>query len=67
VYLHALLALTRTHPLKEAIDEGVIREDAVLRLFPALIADEDLKDLGRRPFCGGAAAPRWFGIYRERF
>jgi hypothetical protein len=39
-------------------------------LFPALIADEDdedLKDLGRRPFCGGAAAPCWFGIYRERF
>jgi hypothetical protein len=26
VYLYALLALTRTHPLKESVDEGVIRE-----------------------------------------
>jgi hypothetical protein len=57
-YLDALLALTRTHPLKEVVDEGVIREDAVLRWFPALLAHEELKDLGRRgPFCVGAAAP----------
>jgi hypothetical protein len=45
VYLYALLALTRTHPLKESVDEGVIREDAVLRLFPALLAHEVLKQV----------------------
>jgi hypothetical protein len=45
VYLYALLALTRTHPLKETVDEGVIREDAVLRLFPALLAHEVLKQV----------------------
>jgi hypothetical protein len=45
VYLYALLALTRTYPLKESVDEGVIREDAVLRLFPALLAHEVLKQV----------------------
>jgi hypothetical protein len=43
-----LLALTRTHPLKEVVDEWVIREDVVLRWFPALLAHEDLQDLGQR-------------------
>jgi hypothetical protein len=45
VYLYALLVLTRTHPLKESVDEGVIREDAVLRLCPALLAHAVLKQV----------------------
>jgi hypothetical protein len=45
VYLYALLALGRAHPLKESVDEGIIREDTVLRLFPALLAHEVLKQV----------------------
>src|SRR6202142_4251196 len=39
------LALWRVHPLKESIEERVIREDTVLRLFPALLAHEVLKQV----------------------
>src|ERR1700681_379908 len=43
--LDGFLALWRVHPLKESIEERVIREDTVLRLFPALLAHEVLKQV----------------------
>src|SRR5271169_5216518 len=43
--LDGLLALGRVHPLKESIKEGVVREDAVLQLFPALLAHEVLNQV----------------------
>ena len=43
--LDGLLALGRVHPLKESIKERVVREDAVLRLFPALLAHDVLNQV----------------------
>ena len=45
VYLYALLALTRTHPLKESVDKGVVPEDTVLWLFATLLAHEVVKQV----------------------
>src|ERR1700732_1294123 len=39
------LALWRVHPLEESIEERVVREDTVRRLFPALLAHEVLKQV----------------------
>jgi hypothetical protein len=39
------LALWRVHPLEEPIEDRVVREDAVLRLFPALLAHEVLEQV----------------------
>jgi hypothetical protein len=43
--LDGLLALGRVHPLKESIKERVVREDAVLRQFPALLAHDVLNQV----------------------
>src|SRR5271163_458544 len=43
--LDGFLAIWRVHPLEEPIEERVIREDTVLRLFPALLAHEVLKQV----------------------
>jgi hypothetical protein len=40
-----LLALGRVHPIKESIEERVVREDTVLRLFPALLAHAVLEQV----------------------
>ena len=40
-----MLALGRVYPLKESIKERVVREDAVLRLFPALLAHDVLNQV----------------------
>src|SRR6266581_2780343 len=44
--LDGLPALGRVHPLKESIKERVVREDAVLRLFPARLAHDVLNKSG---------------------
>src|SRR5580704_11018015 len=58
--LDGFLALWRVHPLKESIEERVIREDTVLRLFRALLAHEVLKQVwavAARFVLAGARAP----------
>src|SRR5262249_30412743 len=45
VYLYALLALRRTHPLKESVDKRVVPEDTVLWLFATLLAHKVVKQV----------------------
>jgi len=64
VYLYALLALTRTHPLKESVDKRVVPEDTVLWLFATLLAHEVVKQVwavtARLDWRGGACS--WISI-----
>ena len=46
VYLHALLALTRTHPLKKSVAKRVVAEDTVWWLFATLLAHEVVDRFG---------------------
>src|SRR6516165_2992572 len=46
VYLHSLLALTRTHPLKKSVAKRVVAEDTVWWLFATLLAHEVVDRFG---------------------
>ena len=45
VYLYGLLALRRTHPVKESVDKEVVPEDTVWWWFATLLAHEVVKQV----------------------
>jgi hypothetical protein len=47
VYLYALLALTRTHPLNESVGKRVVPEDTVVWLFATLLVASDSRNTAR--------------------